>query len=572
VVKITTKFFLFFPAIELLFCYINFSMAQFNSHEIKIYLKEIQKHMEILFIIGAAIVALVLLGVLITTCYVKAIPTEAVVVTGAFHKEPKFVTGRGVLVLPFIQRADRLIMKVLKLDVKTPQTGVKTAEGVPLWIDSVVTVQVYNKNSTVTDKELAESGYKTREEFISSRQRAAITNFLGTNEMDINNKVNDMLQGNLREIVAEMSVMDVLTKRKEFAARVMENARPDLAKVGLEVVTFNIQDVQDAVDGCGKKHGVVEAIGTQREMEIMRDAEQSKAAAKRDIEIARAEAEREAAEKRAVSETLISEAKTKQSLRESELKAQADKAAEDARAAGLIRQQEQEKLRREAEAEVQIAAETKEIERAEKQAEVEQRRLDAEVRKRADAAKYQEQMKADAQRYAQEQAAAAAKKQRELEAESRLFEIAKESESKKIAAEAELEAAMKRAQAIEAEGRAEAAAIEAKGLAEAQAIDKRAEAMQKYGEAAKLEMMYNVLPQVAQALASVLSGADNVTIYGADAAGNLMSNMTQSMNQFMNAMADGTGKEMDMNALAGAMLGSKLASGNKVVDAAHVEE
>jgi flotillin len=96
--------------------------------------------------------------------------------------------------------------------------------------------------------------------------------------------------------------------------------------------------------------------------------------------------------------------------------------------------------------------------------------------------------------------------------------------------------------------------------------------MQKYGEAAKLEMMYNVLPQVAQALASVLSGADNVTIYGADAAGNLMSNMTQSMNQFMNAMADGTGKEMDMNAIAGAMLGSKLASGNKGVDTPVTED
>jgi flotillin len=527
--------------------------------------------MEIVLIVAAALVAVLLLGILITKCYVKAIPTEAVVVTGAGHKEPKFVTGRGVLVLPFIQRADRLIMKVLKLDVKTPQTGVKTAEGVPLWIDSVVTVQVYNNSSTVTERELAESGCSTRDEFIRYRQRAAITNFLSANEEDINNKVNDMLQGNLREIVAEMTVMDVLTKRKEFAIRVMENARPDLAKVGLEVVTFNIQDVQDAVDGCGKKHGVVEAIGTQREMEITRDAEQAKAAAARDINIARAEAEREAQEARALAETKISEAKTKQALRESELKAEADKAIADANAAGLIQQQKQEKIRREAEAEVQIAAETKEIERAEKQALVEQRRLDAEIRAKADATKYHEQQKADAKRYADEQAAAAEKKRRELEAEAKLFEIAKDAESKKIASEAELIAAQNRAAAIEAEGRAKAEAIRAEALAVAEGIEKKAEAQAKMGEASKLEMLYAVLPQVAEALAGVLKGADTVHLYGgSDTASNLMSSMTQGLSQFMNAMADGTGKDVDMTALAGAMLGSKLASSGKIVDTAPV--
>jgi hypothetical protein len=92
------------------------------------------------------------------------------------------------------------------------------------------------------------------------------------------------------------------------------------------------------------------------------------------------------------------------------------------------------------------------------------------------------------------------------------------------------------------------------------------------GDASKLEMMYAVLPQVAQALAGVLNGADSVHVYGSDAATNIMSSMTQNLNQFMNAMSDGTGKDVDMNALAGAMLGSKLASGNKVVDAPVAEK
>ena len=538
--------------------------------------------MEIIFIVGGALAAVIVLGILITTCYVKAIPTEAVIITGAGYKEPRFVTGRGVLVLPFIQRADKILMKIMKLDVKTPNTGVKTVEGVPLWIDSVVTVRVFSKNSNVTRNELMDATPEemrekgqilTKDAYINQRQQAAIANFLGAKDSDFNDKINDILQGNLREIVSEMTVMDVLTKRKEFAVRVMDNAKPDLAKIGLEVVTFNIQDVQDAIDACGKKHGVVEAIGTQREMEVLREAEQAKATARKDIAIAQADAERLAAEKKAEAETLITEAKTKQALRESELKAEADKARADANAAGLIREQEQEKLRREAEAEVQIAAETKEIERAARAAEVEKRRLEADIKAKADAEKYRANQLADAKKYAAEQEAAADKKRRELDAEAKLFEIAKEAEAKKVAAEAELIAAQKRAQAIEAEGKAKAEAIRAEALAIAEGIEKKADAQARMGEASKLEMLYAVLPQVAQALASVLNGADNVTVYdGGNAASNLMAGMTQGLNQFMNAMVDGTGKEMDMNAIAGAMLGSKLASGNKVVDAPVVEK
>ena len=524
--------------------------------------------MDILLIVGGILLAVIVLGILITTCYIKAIPTEAVVVTGLGHKEPKFVSGRGVLVLPFIQRADRILMKIMKLDVKTPNTGVKTVEGVPLWIDSVVTVRVFSKNSNVTKNELIEATPEdmrdrgqilTKDVYIQQRQQAAIANFLGAKDAEFNDKINDVLQGNLREIVSEMTVMEVLTKRKEFATRVIENAKPDLSKIGLEIVTFNIQDVQDAIDACGKKHGVVEAIGTQREMEVLETAERAKAEASKNINIARAEAEREAAEKRAEAETKITEAKTKQSLRESELRAAAEKAEAVASAQGKIQEQVQEKIRRQAEADVEIAAQEKEILRAAKLAEVEQQKLDAEIRKKADAEKYRQNQIAEAKKYAEEQAAQADLFKRQKDAEAKLFEIAKEAESKKIAAEAELIAAQKRAESIRAIGEAEAKAIEAKGLAEAQAIEKKAEAQQKMGEASKLEMLYSVLPQVAQALAGVLQGADSVHVYGTDGASHLMSSMTQGLNQFMNAMSDGTGKDVDMTALAGAALGANVA-------------
>ena len=90
-------------------------------------------------IIAAAVAAALI--VFCFLCYKKAPPTQAIVVTGLGLARPKVVCGRGVFVLPVVQRADRLNMRLLKIDVKTPETGVKTKEGVSLWLDSVVTVR-----------------------------------------------------------------------------------------------------------------------------------------------------------------------------------------------------------------------------------------------------------------------------------------------------------------------------------------------------------------------------------------------------------------------------------------------
>lgn len=239
-------------------------------------------------IIGVVIVLLILFGFL---CYKKAPPTEAIVVTGFGLARPKVVCGKGTFVLPVLQRADRLNMRLLKIDVKTPETGVKTQNGVSLWIDSVVTIQVYSENSTVLDEEVKASGLKDAKAYIMSRQQAAISNFLGMNEQGINDKVNDVLQGNLREIVSDMTVDQILTNRKQMALSVIENARPDLAKMGLEVVTFNVQDIRDAIDGQGHNHGVIEAIGIEQEELVKKQAEIARAQAARDVACAKADAE-----------------------------------------------------------------------------------------------------------------------------------------------------------------------------------------------------------------------------------------------------------------------------------------
>lgn len=463
------------------------------------------------------VIAIVAVIAFVTICYKKAPPTKALVVTGLGLRNPKVVSGKGVFVIPVVQRADQLNMRLMKIDVKTPETGVKTKDGVSLWLDSVVTVQVYSMNSTVTEKEVADSGCKNVTEYVYSRQQTAISNFLGMDEAHINDKINDVLQGNLREIVSEMTVDEILTNRKQMAISVVENARPDLAKMGLEVVTFNVQDVKDAVDAQGHNHGVIEAIGVQQEEMVKKQAEIARAEAARDVARAKANAEMEANEKEIEAQTVIAKRNNDLALEKSRLKAEADKAAADAEAAGMIQTNIRAKEVKESEADAEIAKQKKMIDLAAQEAEVQQRKLDAEVRKQADADLYKRQKEAEAKKYESERAAEAQKFAREQEAEG-----------------------------IRLVGEAEAEATRQKGLAEAESMMKKAEAYQKYNNAAMAEMMIKVLPDVAKSVAEPLKSIDKVSIIGGDASGvaGVSGNVPVLMAQTMQAMKEATGIDM----------------------------
>lgn len=443
------------------------------------------------------IIIVVLFVLFAFTCYKKAPPTAAIVVTGFGLKKPKVVCGKGTFVIPVLQRADKLNMRLLKIDVKTPETGVKTKEGVSLWIDSVVTIQVYSDNSTVLDSEVQASGAKDVKEYITGRQQSAISNFLGMDEKGINDKVNDVLQGNLREIVSDMTVDQILTNRKQMALSVIENARPDLAKMGLEVVTFNVQDVKDAVDAQGHNHGVIEAIGIEQEEAVKKRAEIARAEAARDIARAKADAEMAANEKEVEAQTAIAQRNNELQLAKAKLKAEADKAAADANAAGQI----------------QTNLRAKEI----KEAEVQQRKLDAEVRKAADAELYKRQKEAEAKKYEAERAAEAQKFAKQQEAEG-----------------------------IALVGKAEAEAIRQKGIAEAEAMKQKAEAYKQYNDAAVAEMLIKVLPDIAKNVAQPLSAIDKVSIIGGDASGvsGVSGNVPVLMAQTMQTVKEATGIDM----------------------------
>ena len=395
--------------------------------------------MELAIIIGVVVILFI---VFILASYIKA-PTDRALIVSGLRKNPKFVIGKSALRIPFLQRVDKLELKMISVDVKTKES-VPTNEYINVNIDSAVKIKVGSS------KEMLEK---------------AASNFLNKNEDYIRNSVGDVLEGNVREIIGQMRLEDIVQDRKMFAEKVQENAAPDMARMGLEIVSFNVQNVTD-------EGNVIENLGIDRVVSISKSAQISRAESERDIAVAKANATKQANDARIEAETAIAERNNELEIKKQELKRAADVKKAEADAAYEIQQQEQRKTIEITTANANIAKQEKEIELREKEIAVKEKTLDADIRKQAEAEKYATQQKADAQLY-----------QRQKEAEAKQFEIQKQAEAKKAQAEADRFAKEQEAEAVKAQGIAEAESIKAKGLADAESIKARglaeAEAMEK---------------------------------------------------------------------------------------------
>ncbi len=460
--------------------------------------------MELAIIIGVVVILFV---VFILASYIKA-PTDRALIVSGLRKNPKFVIGKSALRIPFLQRVDKLELKMISVDVKTKES-VPTNEYINVNIDSAVKIKVGSS------KEMLEK---------------AASNFLNKNEDYIRNSVGDVLEGNVREIIGQMRLEDIVQDRKMFAEKVQENAAPDMARMGLEIVSFNVQNVTD-------EGNVIENLGIDRVVSISKSAQISRAESERDIAVAKANATKQANDARIEAETAIAERNNELEIKKQELKRAADVKKAEADAAYEIQQQEQRKTIEITTADANIAKQEKEIELREKEIAVKEKTLDADIRKQAEAEKYATQQKADAQLY-----------QRQKEAEAKQFEIQKQAEAKKAQAEADRFAKEQEAEAVKAKGLADAESIKARGLAEAEAMEKKAEAMAKYGKAAMTEMIIKVLPQMAEAIAKPLESIDKVTIIdggsGENGVGTFSGNVPSVLAKTIESIKETTGFDL----------------------------
>ena len=420
-------------------------------------------------VIGIIIAVIIIFG--ITQTYVKAPPNVAYIISG-WTKEPRILKGQGGIRIPFLERIDNLYLGQMSVDIKTGQP-VPTNDFINVTVDAVAKVQVERTPEGI---------------------RLAAKNFLNRTPEQIAGDLRDSLEGNMREIVGTLTLKDINTDRDSFSDQVMKKAAGDMQKLGIEILSCNIQNVTD-------ENGLIRDLGMDNTSKIKKDAAIAKANADRDVAIVQAEADKQANDARVKSDTEIAERQNELAIKRAELKRISDIKKAEADAAYEIQKQEQMKTIQTATVNANIAKAEREAELRAKEVSVREQVLSAEVKKQA-----------DADRYAIEQKAAAELTKRQREAEAQLYEQQKIAEA--IRAKGQAEADAKRMV-----GEAEAAAIKAKGEAEAAAMDKRAEALKKYGKAAQAEMIIKILPQVAAEIAKPLASIDKVSVIGSNATG-----------------------------------------------------
>ena len=438
------------------------------------------------FILVPVIVAVVVVALLIFIAigYVKAPPDMAYIISG-FKKNSKIVIGKASIRIPFFERLDKLNLKLIPIDVKT-SNAVPTADYININVDATVNIKVSND---------------------ADKLRLAAENFLNKPTEYIAAVAREVLEGNVREIVGKMRLEEMVSDRQKFANLVKENAEPDLAAMGLDIISFNVQNF---VDG----NEVIENLGIDNIVKIKKSAAIARAESERDIKVAQAAADKESNDAAVAAQTEIAKKQNELAIKKSELQMEADTKKAMADAAYEIQKEEQRKTIEVTTANADIARQEREIELKQKEVAVKEQALEAEVKKQAEADKYAAQQKSDAALYQRQNEAEAKQFEIQHAAEAKQFEAQREAEARKAQAEADRFAKEQEAKGIRAVGEAEAAAIQAKGLAEAEAMEKKAEAYAKYNKAAVAEMMIKVLPDIAGKVAEPLGQIDKITIIG----------------------------------------------------------
>ncbi len=450
--------------------------------------------------------------------YKKVGPNEVLVISGRTHRylDPvsgdslsrnyRIVKGGGTVVLPVIERMDDLSLEIMTIDVATPK--VYTSKGVALTVDGVAQVKVRGDDVSIA---------------------TAAEQFLSKSTDEIKNVALQTLEGHQRAILGTLSVTQIYKDRDAFAQKVLEVAADDLAKMGLQIVSFTIRDISD-------DQGHLDALGQARTAEVKRDAKIGQANADRDasIEAAKAESEARIEAAKATQNAVEAEYESKARQAESEKKFSVEKAAYDA-----------EVNRRQAESEqafhIQIAIEKQKVRAEELQIEViegqkgiqvqqqealrRERELEATVRRPAEAERFRIQTIAEAQLYEREA---------EAKAEAAVIKARGEAEAAIIIARGEAEA-----KAAQMQGLAQARIIQAQGEAEASAMRQKADAWGSYNQAAILDKLLDQLPAIAAAVSEPLSKTEKIVVIGGGGEnGTGVNRITQDVTQIIAQMPE----------------------------------
>lgn len=398
--------------------------------------------MEHLVLIG--VIAVVIIAIM----YVKAPPSMAYILSG-FRKEPRVLIGGGGVKIPVLERLDKVYLGQVTVDVKTSQP-VPTHDFLDVMVDAVCKIRVKPDTDGI---------------------RLAAKNFLNMNPAQIAAQVKDSLEGNMREVVGSLDLIKINTDRDAFSDEIQKKAAPDMAKLGLEILSCNIQNITD-------EKGLIRDLGADNTAAIQKNAKITHANADRDVAKAQAEADNEANEARVKADTIIAERNNELAIKRAELKRLSDIKKAESDAAYKIQQQETINIKT---VDADIEKTRKEQTLSEEKIKIEQNEYLADVNAKADADKYQTEIDAQAalekqKREAEAEAYKAEQVAKAVKAKAEASRYSQEQEAAGIRAKGEAEAydtqqtLTAEAEDTKAKLLAEAEGVKAKGLAEAEEV------------------------------------------------------------------------------------------------------
>jgi flotillin len=418
----------------------------------------------------------------------------------------RVVMGASTFVLPVVQKLHTLDLSSRRIPVAI--RGAVSAQGIKCDLEGVAIVKVGGNEDAI---------------------RAAAQRFLDQQE-GIEVFTQEVLAGSLRAIVGRLTVEEIIKDRAAFASAVAEEAETSLTNQGLSLDTFQLQDIQ-------AEGNYLADLGRPEAARVEKEAA-----------IAEARARQASEQERLLAEEEIAVAERQLDLRRAEITAETDAARARAAAAGPLEQAARDQ---------DVLTEQEKV--AVRQAALRDRELDTDIRKPADADRYRVEQEAEglksaaiadaeAKRRAQIARAEADAKEAELLGSAERTRRSALAEAEQI--EGERRGAAERARreaiatAVEREGEAEAAAILARGQAEAEARERNAEAFKLYNEAAVVELVVRVLPELVKAAAEPVSNVDKMTVISTDGATEVMRNVANNLEQGLQIGTDLTGVDL----------------------------
>lgn len=425
---------------------------------------------------GAAVALLLFLYLLFRAMWRVAEPNEALIISGFRHAPAegvgesmgfKIITGKGVLVVPGVQK-----VRNLSLDANETELAITcvTTQGIPVTVKAVVI-------------------YKVGDDFASISNAAR--RFLDKRAEELEQKIKNVFEGHLRSIVGGLTVEQMIREREALTEATRRHSGEEMQKLGLVIDSLQIKEIDDST-------GYIKNLAAPHAAEVQKQAR-----------IAQAQADREATEQEQVAEALKAAARRDAQIKQASYQAEVDSAQKEAEQAGPLADQV---------ARQKVVVEQTKV--AELEAQRTEQQLQAEVRKPADAEAYKQRTLAQAERDARISRAEAQAKETELAATANAnrTKIEAEATGSKIRVEAEAQAqsieATGRAQATstEARGLAEAKAREAAGLAEAKAIEARAKALAVNQEAVIAQQLAEQAVNIVAAAAKPVGDIDNLVV------------------------------------------------------------